>query len=168
MDTTGIYVVMGVSGCGKSTVGEALATHLGVDFIEGDRVHPPENVARMAAGIPLTDADRQGWLEALASHIADARRAERGLVVSCSALKRRYRDILRSAASDVRFVFLKGERDLLAARMAERPGHYMPVSLLDSQFAALEEPAADENAWIFDVAQAPEAIVSALIARIDG
>ncbi|TCO81535.1 gluconate kinase (SKI family) [Plasticicumulans lactativorans] len=168
MGTTGIYVVMGVSGCGKSTVGEALAAHLGVEFIEGDRVHPPENVARMAAGIPLTDADRQGWLEALAGHIADARRAERGLVVSCSALKRRYRDILRSGASDVRFVFLKGERDLLAARMTERPGHYMPVSLLDSQFAALEEPAADENAWIFDVAQAPEAIVSALIARIDG
>lgn len=168
MGTTGIYVVMGVSGCGKSTVGEALAAHLGVEFIEGDRVHPPENVARMAAGIPLTDADRQGWLEALAGHIADARRAERGLVVSCSALKRRYRDILRSGASDVRFVFLKGERDLLAARMTERPGHYMPVSLLDSQFAALEEPAADENAWVFDVAQAPEAIVSALIARIDG
>jgi gluconokinase len=156
-------VVMGVSGCGKSTVGRLLADSLGLDYIEGDDLHPPENVARMAAGVALTDADRQGWLQALAQRLADARAQRRGLVLSCSALKRSYRDILRSGASDVRFVHLHGTRDLLAARMHGRPGHYMPPSLLDSQLATLELPGADELALSFDIAQTPQDIACAAL-----
>jgi gluconokinase len=174
---TGIYVVMGVSGSGKSLIGESLSRALGVAFVEGDAYHPPENVARMAAGIPLTDADRQGWLAALAARIGEARRAGEGLVVSCSALKRSYRDILRSGAGagadasiaagtgadDVRFIFLKGSRELIATRLAERRGHFMPPSLLDSQFAALEEPSPDEHAWVCDITETPESIVADLV-----
>ena len=138
-------VVMGVSGCGKSTVGRLLADNLGLDYLEGDDLHPPENVARMAAGVALTDADRQDWLQALAQRLADARANGRGLVLSCSSLKRSYRDILRMGSPDVHFVHLHGARDLLAARMTARPGHYMPPSLLDSQLATLELPGADRQ-----------------------
>jgi gluconokinase len=159
-------VVMGVSGCGKSTLGRRLAAALGADYVEGDEFHPPENVARMATGISLTDADRQGWLDALARQLASARAAGRALVLSCSALKRRYRDVLRSGAPDVLFVHLSGSRELLAQRMAARTGHYMPASLLDSQLATLEPPGLDENALSFDVAQAPETIVAALRTRL--
>jgi gluconokinase len=155
-------VVMGVSGCGKSTVGRQLAAALGVEYVEGDEFHPPENVARMAAGVALTDADRQGWLEALAAQLATARSEGRALVLSCSALKRRYRDVLRRGAPDLLFVHLSGSRELLAQRMAARCGHYMPASLLTSQLATLEPPGLDENAVSFDVAQAPAAIVAAL------
>ena len=151
-------VVMGVSGCGKSTVGRLLAQHLALDYLEGDDMHPPENVARMAAGVALTDADRQGWLQALADRLADARAQGQGLVLSCSALKRRYRDLLRTGAPDVRFVHLHGARELLAARMTARPGHYMPASLLDSQLATLELPGADEKVLSFDIAQSPQDI----------
>ncbi len=162
---TGIYVVMGVSGCGKSLIGEGLARALDIEFVEGDAYHPPENVARMAAGIPLTDADRQGWLTALATRIADAKRTGGGLVVSCSALKRAYRDLLRVGAADIRFIYLKGSRDVIAGRLAIRKGHFMPVSLLDSQFATLEEPSPDEDAWVCDVTLTPESIVADLAAR---
>ncbi len=155
-------VVMGVSGCGKSTVGRQLAVALGAEFAEGDQFHPPDNVARMAAGIALTDADRQGWLEILAQQLAAARAAGRARVLSCSALKRSYRDVLRHGAPDLLFVHLAGSRELLAQRMAARAGHYMPASLLDSQLATLEPPGADENALSFDVALAPEAIIAAL------
>ena len=155
---------MGVCGCGKSTVGQQLASARGVGFAEGDLFHPPENVARMAAGIALTDADRQGWLATLADHLAAARNAGQGLVLSCSALKRSYRDILRRGVPDVMFVHLAGTRELLAARMSRRPGHYMPASLLDSQLAILEPPGADENARTFDVADSSESIVAALTA----
>ena len=151
-------VVMGVSGCGKSTVGRLLADGLNLDYIEGDDLHPPENVARMVAGVPLTDADRQGWLQALAQRLADARAQGRGLVLSCSALKRSYRDVLRTGAPDVRFVHLHGTRELLTARMLDRPGHYMPPSLLDSQLATLELPGADEEALSFDIALTPQDI----------
>jgi gluconokinase len=161
-----IFVVMGVSGCGKSTVGQQLAAALGVEFLEGDQFHPPENVARMAAGTPLTDADRQGWLTTLAGRLQEARHAGRGAVLSCSALKRSYRDILRRGAPDSMFVHLAGSRELLDARMSQRTGHYMPASLLDSQLAILEPPAADENARSFDVSMAPEAIVAALLAPL--
>lgn len=159
-------VVMGVSGCGKSTVGRLLAYELGLDYIEGDDLHPSENVARMAAGVALTDADRQGWLQALAQRLADARAQGRGLVLSCSALKRSYRDILRTGAPDVRFIHLHGARELLTARMHDRPGHYMPPSLLDSQLATLELPGVDEEALSFDIAQAPEAIAHAVLAAL--
>jgi gluconokinase len=159
-------VVMGVSGCGKSTVGRLLAAGLGVDYVEGDELHPPENVARMAAGIALTDDDRQGWLQALAARLAAARAQGRGLVLSCSALKRAYRDVLRSGAPDTRFVHLHGQRAVLATRMAEREDHYMPPSLLDSQLATLEPPGDDERALRFDIAQPPAAIASAALAAL--
>jgi gluconokinase len=164
---TGIYVVMGVSGSGKSLIGAAFARALNVAFVEGDAYHPAENVARMAAGIPLTDADRAGWLRALAARIREAEDAGTGLVVTCSALKRSYRDVLRgdADADDVRFIFLKGPRTLIAERLAGRSGHFMPASLLDSQFAALEEPTPDERALECDIAQSPEDIVAALVGR---
>ena len=159
-------VVMGVSGCGKSTVGRLLADDLGLDYIEGDDLHPPENVARMAAGVALTDADRQGWLQALAQRLADARAQDRGLVLSCSALKRSYRERLRAAAPDVLFVHLQGPQALLAQRLAQRTGHYMPAVLLQSQFDTLEPPLPDENALQFDIGPEPEAIVADLLAAL--
>ncbi|MEO8118655.1 MAG: gluconokinase [Rhodoferax sp.] len=161
-----IFVVMGVSGCGKSTVGQQLASALGLEFLEGDQLHSARNIGRMAAGIALTDDDRQDWLDALAARIRDARVRGRGLVVSCSALKRAYRDTLRQGAADLRFVYLRGDRELLATRMASRPGHYMPASLLDSQLATLEPPDPDEHAHTFDTAMPADAIVAAVLAAV--
>jgi len=161
-----LYVVMGITGSGKSTVGEALAHKLGVDFVEGDDYHPPENVRRMASGIPLTDDDRAGWLQALATRLREAGDAGGGLVLTCSALKRSYRDVLRTAAPDVQFVFLEGSRGLIAERLAGRRGHFMPASLLDSQLATLEPPAVDEHAWACDVRESAEEIVDELVARV--
>jgi gluconokinase len=161
---TGLYVVMGVSGSGKSTIGATLARKLDIAFVEGDDLHPPDNVKRMAAGIPLTDDDRRGWLIAIAGRLREAQRAGVGLVVSCSALKRSYRDLLRSAgATDVRFVYLAGSRTLLAERMAHRRGHFMPPSLLESQLAILEEPSPDERAWVCDIRETPDTIVGDLV-----
>jgi gluconokinase len=160
-----IFVVMGVSGCGKSTVGAQLAKALDLPFLEGDVLHSERNVARMAAGVPLSDEDREGWLQALAQRLRQAHDAGQGLVLSCSALKRSYRDVLRSGAPDLCFVYLHGEPELLTARMAARTGHYMPLSLLASQLATLEPPDPQENAQGFDVAQAPGDIVAALVAR---
>ena len=163
-----VFVVMGVAGSGKSLIGAALAQALGLQFVEGDRYHPAENVARMSAGIPLTDADRLGWLRALAAHIREAVHGDSGLVLACSALKRAYRDRLRmeSGAAHLQFIFLRGDRALIAERLAGRHGHYMPLSLLDSQFEALEEPAADEDAWVCDVAGTPDDLVAAIVARL--
>lgn len=163
---TGLYVIMGVSGSGKSLIGAQLARTLDVEFLEGDTLHPPDNVKRMAAGIPLTDDDRHGWLLAIAARLRDAKRAGIGLVVSCSALKRRYRDLLRSVgAADVRFVYLAGSRAVLAERLTNRRGHFMPPSLLESQLATLEEPAPDEGAWVCDIRETPDTIVAALVTR---
>ena len=159
------YVVMGVAGSGKTLIGSRLADALGVPFLEGDDHHPPENKARMAAGIPLTDADRAGWLATLASHIIEARAAGRGLVVSCSALKRSYRDLLRAADPDLRFIHLSGPRTLLAERLAKRKGHFMPPSMLDSQLATLEQPADDERVAVVDISGTPESIVDAIVAE---
>ncbi|WP_234414095.1 gluconokinase [Ideonella sp. A 288] len=153
-------VVMGVSGCGKSTLGKRLARALRIPFVEGDALHPPANVQRMAAGIALTDADRQGWLEALADRLRDARQADRGLVIACSALRRRYRDILRDGAADVRFVHLHGDPAVLARRLARRRGHYMPASLLPSQLETLEPPGPDEDAIAFDIRTPPGQITA--------
>jgi gluconokinase len=161
----GIYVVMGVAGSGKSTVGAALARALGAEFVEGDAYHPPENVERMARGIPLTDADRAGWLRALAARLGEARRAGTGLVVACSALRRAYRDVLRAEAPDARFVFLHGPREVIAERLTSRRGHFMPPSLLDSQLATLEAPTPDEGAWGCDITASPQEIVATLTAR---
>src|SRR5882724_3866526 len=163
---TGLYVIMGVCGSGKSLIGTALARELDIEFVEGDGLHPPDNVKRMAAGMPLTDDDRHGWLIAIAARLREAKRARMGLVVSCSALKRSYRDLLRSVGeTDVRFVYLVGSRALLAERLAERRGHFMPPSLLDSQLSILEEPSPDERAWVCDIGAAPRAIVADLVTR---
>jgi gluconokinase len=156
---------MGVSGSGKSLIGAALAQALGIDFVEGDKYHPAENVERMSRGIPLTDDDRSRWLRSLAERIREAKDAGAGLVVSCSALKRSYRDILRANAREVHFVFLKGEPALIAERIASRRGHFMPAALLESQFIILEEPSPDEDAWVCDIRQSPQDIVAALVTR---
>jgi gluconokinase len=162
---SGLFVVMGVSGSGKSLIGALLARALGLEFVEGDTCHSPENVARMSAGIPLTDEDREGWLAAIAARL-DAARGGPGLVVSCSALKRRYRDVLRAGGGDVQFVYLEGTRALIEQRLAGRRGHFMPSSLLDSQLATLEPPAPDEHARACDISEPPEAIVARLVRAI--
>jgi carbohydrate kinase (thermoresistant glucokinase family) len=148
-------VVMGVSGCGKSTLARALAGALAVDFVEGDELHPPANVQRMSAGIPLTDDDREDWLNAIGARLGAAHAQDRGLVVTCSALKRRYRDQLRLHAPQLRLVHLHGEPSLLAERLNRRSGHYMPPSLLPSQLEALEMPALDEDAVLLDILMPP-------------
>ncbi|HEX7325261.1 MAG TPA: gluconokinase [Rhodanobacteraceae bacterium] len=139
-----LLVVMGVSACGKSSVGAALAARLGVPFVDGDTLHPPENVARMAAGHPLQDADRWPWLAKVGSCLHDA--TSTGLVVACSALKRSYRDAILARAPATRFVFLEVPRTTLEGRLRRRRGHFMPASLLASQLADLEVPDADEPA----------------------
>lgn len=159
------YVIMGVSGAGKSVVGERFAHALDVPFVEGDALHPAENVARMSAGIPLSDDDRQGWLETIAARIREARDRQQGLVVACSALKRRYRDVLRRGDPDLCFIHLAGPPPLLVERLEHRTGHFMPAALLASQYEALEEPEADERAWIVDVSPPVDVIVARLVAR---
>jgi carbohydrate kinase (thermoresistant glucokinase family) len=154
-----VVVVMGVSGCGKSTLAQALAEALGVPYIEGDALHPPHNVALMAAGTPLTDADRAGWLDHISARLAQARRHGTGAVVTCSALRRLYRDRLRVAAPDLRLVHLHGDPALLAERIGQRTGHYMPATLLPSQLQTLEPPEADESALTLDIAQHPDVLV---------
>jgi gluconokinase len=147
-------VIMGVSGSGKSTVGELLATALALPFIDGDDLHPAENKKKMATGIALNDADRAPWLDAIGAVLA------RGpVVVACSALRRRYRDRLRAAAPGLRLVYLRGSVELLGERLSARQHHFMPAKLLDSQLATLEEPGVDEGALTADVALAPEEIV---------
>jgi len=160
-----VLVVMGVAGSGKSTLAAQLAERLGWPLQEGDALHPPANVDKMAAGQPLNDADREPWLRLVAAWI-DARVAagEPGLV-TCSALKRAYRDMLRREG--VRFVHLTGERRLLAQRMEHRDGHFMPASLLDSQLATLEALGADEDAITIDIALAPEAQMAAVLRWLD-
>ena len=158
-------VVMGVSGCGKSTVAQALAQRLGLPFIEGDELHPPGNVAAMSAGTPLTDEDRHGWLLAVAATLAQA--AATGAVVTCSALKRSYRDQLRASAPGLLWVHLTGPQSLLAQRLQNRPGHYMPASLLQSQLDTLEPPSADEGALTCDIRQPPQRIVDALCQKLE-
>lgn len=157
------WVVMGVCGCGKSTIGTALSERLGTPFIEGDKFHPAENVAKMSAGIPLDDADRAGWLRALADEIGNARDRGEGLVVSCSALKRRYRDLLRQADPGLRFAHLQGPRELIADRLGRRTDHYMPPALLDSQLRDLEALQDDEGGIRLDIALPPDGLVERII-----
>lgn len=159
------WVVMGVSGCGKSQIGARLAARLGVPFIEGDAFHSAANVAKMSAGVALTDDDRRDWLLTLQVEIA--RHAAGGVVLGCSSLKRAYRDVLRGGAHDVRFAHLAGPRAVLAERMSDRPGHYMPVSLLDSQLATLEPLQADEAGVTLDIRETPEQIVTRIIGAMN-
>lgn len=154
-----IVVVMGVSGSGKTTVGALLAERLGVPYAEADAFHPPANIAKMTSGHPLDDADRWPWLHAIADWIHDRAITGEGGVVSCSALKRRYRDLLRTAADDVWFLHLHGTRDVVAGRLHHRSGHFMPESLLDSQFADLEPLADDEPGLRADLTEDPAEIV---------
>ncbi len=149
-------VVMGVSGCGKSTVGHLLAGRLALPFVEGDDLHSAANVAKMAAGQPLTDEDRVGWLQALSQRLQQAVHQDQGVVVACSALKKAYRDVLRQGASDVLFVHLQGSTEVLAQRLQQRTAHYMPPTLLQSQLAILEPPQADETAMTLDMLMPPE------------
>lgn len=158
---TGRFVVMGVSGCGKSSVGKAVAAALGARFVDGDDLHPPENIARMARGEPLTDADRAPWLDRVGEVLGEG---PCPIVVACSALKRSYRDrITALAGGPVTYLFLAGSPDVIAARMAARSGHFMPPSMLQSQFAALEPPGPDEVAVRVDIDQPFAAVVAALV-----
>lgn len=159
-------VVMGVSGCGKSTVGALLAERLGWSFEDGDSFHPPANVEKMRAGTPLTDEDRWPWLAAIAARIASAREGGEGVVVACSALKRSYRDALRDGHADIRFLHLTGEPALIMARQAARQGHYMPASLVASQFATLEPPDTEADVIDLDVDPEPPVIVQKALAAL--
>jgi gluconokinase len=158
-----LVVVMGVSGSGKSTVGAALAQRLRVPFVDGDDLHPAANIAKMAAGHPLDDHDRYPWLAAIGEWLAA--HDESGGVVSSSALKRKYRDQLRHHAHRVQFLHLHGTRAVIAARQASRPGHFMPASLLTSQFATLEPLAPDEHGLVVDVAESADAIIQEYVER---
>jgi gluconokinase len=158
----GRYVVMGVSGCGKSTIGRALAKRLEATFIDGDDLHPVFNIDKMRQGEPLTDADRAPWLDRVGA------RLEPGTVIACSALKRAYRDTIRRAAGGpVVFVYLRGAHETLAKRMRERTGHFMPYSLLEGQLEILEEPAGDELAVIADIESEEDVIVDKLAMQIE-
>jgi gluconokinase len=159
-------VVMGVSGCGKSTVGRALAPHLRATFLDADDFHPPANVERMRAGVALTDAERAPWLDALAACLAQAAAADEPVVLACSALKRSYRDALRRGAPALHLVHLTGSPALLAERIAARADHYMPPTLLPSQLATLEAPGTDERPIVLDVAAPMEELVATLLERL--
>lgn len=156
-----LLTVMGVSGSGKTTVGAALAQRLRVPYADADDFHPPENVAKMSSGIPLDDVDRLPWLRAigqwLAAHVAG------GGVISCSALKRSYRDVLREAAPDQLFVHLAGTPEVIARRVAGRPGHFMPTSLVESQFATLEPLGDDEHGLVLDVDHSVDELVESYL-----
>lgn len=158
------FVVMGVSGCGKSSVGRALATRLSVEFIDSDDLHPKANINKMSQGEPLTDADRLPWLTEVGQVMS---RVECGCVVACSALKRGYRDLIRQEArGPVCFLHLSGSRDVLMERMKSRPGHFMPPSLLDSQLATLEPPQGDEDFVTVDIDQPFDELVEQLFHRV--
>ncbi|MBZ9675781.1 gluconokinase [Mesorhizobium sp. ES1-1] len=159
-------VVMGVAGCGKSAVGTALAAALDALFIEGDKLHPPENVARMASGLPLTDELRAGWLDAIGERIALSAAQGEGVVAACSALKRSYRERLTGFCGEIVFLYLEIDPVSAKLRVANRKGHFMPASLVDSQFAILERPGADERALAVDATLPVANIVTAAMTML--
>jgi len=157
-------VIMGVSGSGKSSVGVALSKRLGIPYLDGDTLHSPSNIRKMQAGEALTDADRWPWLDRVAQELA----SQAPVIIGCSALRRVYRDRIRAGAGGpVCFVHLAGSRALIAARMATRSGHFMPASLLDSQFAALEPPGPDEDAVTVDIDQPLDLLVSDILHQMN-
>jgi carbohydrate kinase (thermoresistant glucokinase family) len=162
-----VVIIMGVSGSGKSTVGTLLAAHLRWEFADADWFHSAANVDKMHSGIALTDADRWPWLRAIAAWIDETRHAGRHGVVACSALKRRYRDVLIGDRADVRLVYLEGDETLIARRIATRHEHFMPPSLLRSQFDALEAPAPDEHPVTVSTAAQPREIVARILASLN-
>ena len=161
-----VLVVMGVSGSGKSTIGSQLALALRWDFEDGDWFHPARNIDKMHAGIPLTDEDRAPWLIAIADFVDQARLTRAHVVIACSALRRRYRAVIIGNRPDVRLVYLKGDLDLISRRVATRHEHFMPASLLKSQFEALEEPGPDENPVVVSIAPRPREIVAQILADL--
>ena len=161
-----VIVVMGVASSGKTSLGERLAERLGWLFRDADSFHPPENVAKMAGGTPLNDDDRKPWLAAIAAWIDDLRAKGEHGIVTCSALKRAYRQVIVGDRPDVALVYLKGSRELIGRRMAARQHHFMPPALLDSQFAALEEPGADERPLVVSVEDSKDAIVQDVVERL--
>lgn len=154
---------MGVSGCGKTTIGALVAHELGLPFTDGDSLHPVENIAKMAAGTPLNDDDRAPWLEIVGQELAGS---DNGLVVACSALKRSYRDTIRAQAPGVVFLHLDGTREVLGSRLEGRSGHFMPTTLLDSQLATLEPLDADERCVVIDISAPVPALVSDAVVRL--
>ena len=162
-----IVVVMGVSGCGKSTLGALLASHLRWEFADADWFHPASNVDKMHSGIPLTDEDRWPWLNAVAAWIDRRRHAGGHGVIACSALKRRYRDLLIGDRAGVRLIYLKGDETLIARRLATRQKHFMPCSLLHSQFEALEEPGPDERPIIVSIEPRPREIAAQILSAMN-
>jgi gluconokinase len=165
-DDIAVLVVMGVSGSGKSTIAALLAQRLHWIYEDGDWFHPKSNIEKMHHGEPLTDADRWPWLHAIADWIDGIRASGQHGIVACSALKRKYRDILIGNRRDVRIVYLKGDRDLIAQRVAARADHFMPPQLLDSQFETLEEPQADERPIVVSIAPHPREIVDAIVKEL--
>ena len=161
---TRFFIVMGVSGCGKSSVGKALAERLGWDFYDADDFHPPENVAKMANGIPLDDSDRAPWLATLHDLISSSLKADQPGVLACSALKERYRQQLLKDNDDVQFVYLKGSYDLIWSRMSKRQDHYMKPHMLKSQFEALEEPT---DALTMDISKSVDEIVRNILKSME-
>ena len=161
-----VVILMGVSGSGKTTVGELLAEQLGWNFFDADDFHPKENVEKMRQGIPLNDDDRMPWLKALADLINEENNHKRHLVLACSALKEKYREVLDQDLLPTRLVYLKGDPELIRERLEKRQGHYMDPNLLKSQFDALEIPKEGEGAHYVDISSAPEDIVSAVCEQL--
>lgn len=162
-----VLVLMGVSGCGKTTVGTMLAERLGWAYEEGDSLHPKANVEKMASGHPLNDDDRWPWLERVAAWAEQRLEAHENGVITCSALKRSYRDLINRGRSGIVFVYLQGDKQLIAERLAARHGHFMPPSLLDSQFADLEEPGEDEPSLRVHIGETPDVIVNTIVTELD-
>ncbi|MFD5565988.1 gluconokinase [Kitasatospora griseola] len=161
-----VIVVMGVSGVGKTTVARLLAHRLGLPYAEADDFHPAANIAKMSAGTPLDDHDREPWLRALGAWLGERAAAGTGGVVTCSALKRSYRDLLRDACPEAFFLHLTGSHELVGDRIAHRTGHFMPPSLLDSQYATLEPLRADESGTVLDVDADPDTLVDRAVAAL--
>lgn len=157
-------IVMGVCGCGKTTIGDLVARELGVPFLDGDSLHPVENVAKMAAGTPLTDEDRWPWLATVGAELANA--GDGGMVLACSALRRSYREAIRKQAPDTIFLHLHGTKDVLGYRLEGRSGHFMPTTLLDSQLATLEPLEADETGLVVDIDAPVQQVVADALAGI--